>query len=184
MLEDREKWNQRYRSKHYPDSPSGIVRQYYHLARKGRALDIAAGNCRNAIFLSEKGFEVDALDISDVGLALYCTGNPKINRICADLENFNLPGKRYDLIVNIRYLNRPLFPQIIESLRPDGVLIFETFLKTAPPVAETGISPEHLLEESELLSSFSSLKIKFYQETLAAAGGEPRPKASLIAIKP
>ena len=184
MQKDREKWNRRYRSKQYPSRPSKIVRQYYHLARRGRALDIAAGNCRNAIFLSDKGFVVDALDISDVGLALQCAGNPNINRICADLEKFFLPANRYELILNLKYLNRLLFPQIIESLLPGGVLIFETFLKTDLPADKVKMRPEHLLDENELLHGFTSLKIKFYRETFVATAGDPYPKASLIAFKP
>lgn len=184
MEKDREKWNQRYRSKDYPGGPSRLVKQHFHLARKGKALDIAAGNCRNAIFLSENGFEVDALDISVVGLTLQCTGNPMINQICVDFDNYNLPVERYDLILNIRYLNRRLFPQIIDALTPGGVLIFETFLKTDPPAHTNKHRPEHLIDENELLRVFNPLTIEFYRESEIAADGESHPKAALIAIKP
>ena len=184
MKDDREKWNRRYRGKQYANHPSVIVRKYYHLARKGRALDIAAGNCRNAIFLSAHGFEVDALDISEVGLRLQCIENPMVNQICADLEFFDLPASRYRLVLNIKYLNRRLFPQIIDSLLPGGVLIFETFLKADPPAEPIEFFPEHLLDENELIHAFSSLSIKYYREAAVAAVGEPYPKASLIAVKP
>jgi len=184
MEKDREKWNQRYRSKKYPSGPSKIVRKHLHLARKGRALDIAAGNCRNAIFLSENGFEVDAVDISFVGLTLQCTGNPMINQICVDFDNYNLPVERYDLILNINYLNRRLFPQIIDALIPGGVLMFETFLKADQPAGTKEHRPEHLIDENELLHAFNLLTIKFYLESEIAADSESYPKASLIAVKP
>ena len=35
----------------------------------GRAVDLAAGECRNAVWLAERGWEVDAVDFSAVGLA-------------------------------------------------------------------------------------------------------------------
>ena len=184
MKDVRKKWNRRYRGKQSPNHPSVIVRKNYHLARKGRALDIAAGNCRNANFLSEHGFEVDALDISEVGLRLQCNENLSVNQICADLEFIDLPVSRYTLILNIKYLNRRLFPQIIDSLLPGGVLIFETFLKAEPPADTKEFFPEHLLDENELIHAFTSLSIKYYCEAAAAAAGEPYPKASLIAVKP
>jgi 2-polyprenyl-3-methyl-5-hydroxy-6-metoxy-1,4-benzoquinol methylase len=71
MLRDRLKWNEKYQSQSYPDEPAAIVKQYVELAGGKNALDIAAGNGRNALFLARQGFVVDAVDIADTGLAQY-----------------------------------------------------------------------------------------------------------------
>jgi len=126
MEKDRERWNKRYSEEDYPwKTPSEIVQDFYHLANKGKALDIASGLGRNAVFLYDKGFEVDAVDISDVALRKIKKERPQINTVQADLDFYNIPQNRYDLIVNINYLNRRLIPQIKEGLKKDGVVIFE-----------------------------------------------------------
>ena len=61
MLQDRLKWNEKYRSQNASDEPAAIVKQYFELARGKKALDIAAGNGRNALFLARHGFVVDGL---------------------------------------------------------------------------------------------------------------------------
>jgi SAM-dependent methyltransferase len=125
--------------------PAAIVKQFAGLAGGKNALDIAAGNGRNSLFLARQGFVVDAVDIADVGLAQFAGKHPGIHTICADLDEFDIPANRYDLIVNIKYLNQRLFPFIQEGLVPGGVLIFETFLgspnraKNQPKCREVGI---------------------------------------------
>ena len=88
MHPDRIKWNRKYRSRRVALSahPSDIVCNFYHLASHGCALDIAAGNGRNALFLAQKGFAVDALDISEVGLKMAAGRTPKIRAACVDLD--------------------------------------------------------------------------------------------------
>ena len=85
MKQDRLKWNKKYRKESYPTEAASVVKKFYHLAPGKKTLDIAAGNGRNAVFLTHKGFSVDAVDISDVGLAGFASRYPKINAICADL---------------------------------------------------------------------------------------------------
>ena len=105
MLEDRLKWDQRYHSETYPSAPSAIVAKYAPLARGKRALDIAAGNGRNSLFLADQGFVVDAIDISEAGLALFSGKHPDVNCICADFDHFDIPVNHYDLIVDIKFFN-------------------------------------------------------------------------------
>jgi len=182
MKEDRTRWNEKYRTGDYPRSPSGIVTRYHVLVRPGRALDIAAGPGRNAIFLAEKGHKVDALDISDVAIRALKGSDSRIRTHCCDLDTYTLPRTRYDLIVNIRYLNRRLFPGMIESLKPGGVLIFETYTEKT---GEKGhpIRKDFLLEENELLYAFSSLRILFYEEKEGGDPTETDVSASLVARK-
>jgi tellurite methyltransferase len=183
MLADRIKWNEKYRSHDYPAEPSAVVKDFCLLASGRRALDIAAGSGRNALYLAQQGFVVDAVDISDSGLALVSGRHPNIRPVCADLDTFDIPVQRYDLIVNILYLNRRLFPQVREGLRPGGLLIFETLL--APPDAGEGGTPcrDYFLRRNELLHGFLSLRIIHYRETGGREGEEGKPLASLVAVK-
>ena len=126
MQKDRIKWNAKYRDNEYPTEPSDIVTQFYSLAPLGRALDIAAGTGRNALFLARQGFTVDAVDISDVALRRLSDKHPNINPICADFDDFSIPKDRYGLIININFLDRNLVPGICEGLIQGGMLIFET----------------------------------------------------------
>jgi SAM-dependent methyltransferase len=183
MLQDRIKWNEKYRNRDYPAEPAAIVRQFFRLARGRTALDVAAGSGRHSIFLAEQGFTVEAVDISEAGLALVAGRSAAIRPICADLDTFDIPGRRYDLIVNVLYLNRRLFPQIREALAPGGVLIFETLVEPPEREGESSHCRDYFLRENELLHSFLALRILHYHEELPGGREESRCLASLVAMR-
>ncbi len=181
MIDDRTHWNERYRSRSHPQEAAAVVREYADLAPGRRALDVAAGNGRNALFLAAKGFTVDALDISDEGLYAFAGKSPRVRPVCVDLDRFDIPRGRYDLIVNILYVNRRVFPGLREGLRPGGVLIFESLLEPDDPAAAAGRRRDYYLRENELLHSFLSLHLLFYREAETSGQEEgPRRLASLV----
>ena len=184
MKNDKEKWNQRYSTQEYPDEVSKIVDKYYSLAKIGTALDIAAGNGRNSTFLTSKGFKVDAVDFSDFALKLTEKKNRKIKVFDEDLDFYRLKTNTYDLIININFLQRRLFPQIQDALKKGGVLIFETFLEDKTKANDDSVKKDHYLNRNELLHSFLNMHVIFYEEKQVMAPiGELRDVASLIAIK-
>jgi SAM-dependent methyltransferase len=173
---DRTKWDAKYLEKLGGSEPSSVLEKYWSLAPVGNALDIACGNGRNSIFLAEKGFVVDAVDISKAATDHLAGSHPNINVICTDLDMWNVPRNGYDLIVNIRFLDRRLFPRIEEGLKPGGVLIFESFLE--------GHRKEFCLDENELLHAFNSFRVVYYEEKRTDSSEKPSRIASLVAIKP
>jgi tellurite methyltransferase len=185
MRRDRIKWNRKYRSRSTALSahPSEIVRNFHPLATRGRALDIAAGNGRNALFLAQQGFAVDALDIAEAGLRAVAGRHPAVRAACVDLDAYDLVPRRYNLVLNIRYLNRRLFPQIPAALTEGGLLIFETYLKRPNFIPQRAFCDDHLLRINELLLGFLKLEVVYYRETMTAADAEPYPLASLVAVK-
>jgi SAM-dependent methyltransferase len=183
MQYDRTNWNRKYARGSYPTTPSRIVKDYYHLAPAGRALDIAAGSGRNALFLAAQGFTVDAVDISEVGLRLFAGRHRRINPVCIDLDIFDIAANRYSLIVNTRYLSRRLFPYICEGLVHGGVLVFETYTKSKDFRPQRPFRDDHLLRSNELLHTFLRLKILFYKESSTPGADDPYPLTSLIAVK-
>ena len=81
MIEDKIRWNEKYKNDSFPNEPSDLVKKFYTLSRGKKALDIAAGLGRNSIFLAQKGFYVDAIDISDVAVEKLKKLHPNINPI-------------------------------------------------------------------------------------------------------
>ena len=132
---DRDRWNARYAGGAYESRrhPSRFLAQNADLLPTGGcALDVACGAGRNALYLASRGFAVDAVDISPVALARGQgeAGDLPIRWIECDLDRGFETSRAYDLIVNIRYVNLPLVSDLIESLRPGGVLVMEQHLET------------------------------------------------------
>ncbi len=170
---------------HKSTQPAGFLVANRSLLPAGRALDLAMGAGRNSVYLAKEGFQVEGIDISAeaVGKAVTLAESEgvKISTLVADLENgYRLPLAAYDLIVCFYYLHRPLIAEIKQSLRPGGVVVYETYNTDQ---AEWGRpkNPDHLLQHNELLNMFCDYRILRYREGVI----EPRKAiASIIARKP
>lgn len=117
----------------------------------GRVLDLACGGGRHAVYLAGLGYEVVAVD-RDLFLAAVVHNTPGIAWRQADLEEGAWPftGETFQGVVVTNYLHRPLFDPLIESLEPDGVLIYETFSLGQEKYGRPR-NPAHLLLPGELL---------------------------------
>lgn len=184
MQSDRQRWNRKYRERDTAgDSVAAIVAAYADLAPPGRALDIAAGTGQNAVYLAERGFDVTAVDISDVALAGLAGRHPRLHPLCLDLDDWQPPTAHYRLIINMRYLNRRLFDAMGAALAPGGVLIFETFIEAPPTRAGASHRSDYLLRENELLHAFLSLEIVYYEECVRRYSQGEGKTASLVGIR-
>jgi SAM-dependent methyltransferase len=172
---DREKWDSKYLKQLGGEDPSPILKDFFSLASCGTALDIACGNGRNSLFLARKGFCVDAVDISTVAMNHLAGRNQRITAICQDMDTWNIPQNRYEIVVNVRFLDRRLFPMIQEGLKPGGVLVFESFMG--------GKNEEYCLKQNELLHAFLSFHIVYYEEKNAPHSDKFDQTISLVAIK-
>ncbi|MBD3797845.1 MAG: methyltransferase domain-containing protein [Campylobacterales bacterium] len=182
MFEDKERWNKRHVEKPMRHNVEPILEKYIKEANVAKALDIACGIGRNTHFMAEKGFEVDAVDISDYALS-QVKEDEKIHKIETDLDTYNIPSNTYDLIVNINFLSRRLHPQIKDALKSGGVLIYETFI-VAHGEFSNPANPEFLLRKNELLHTFIGLEIIYYEERDDInLRGEKTRVASLVARK-
>src|SRR5260370_12052850 len=85
-----------------------------------------------------------------------------IDLIEADLEEFHILQKQFDLIICIDYLQRSIFAAIEEALLPGGVLLYETFTSAQLQFASGPRNPEHLLEPGELHTAFPTLTPLFF----------------------
>jgi len=174
-----------------PSEPASIVRELLPLLPTGPALDIACGRGRHALFLAGRSQHVTAVDFSSVALDALevCARSmhtpvrrsdrfhaaPRHSRgglelINANLEETHLPEHSYDLILCVQYLQRSLFPQIVRALRPDGVLLMETFTRAQLEFSGGPRNPAYLLETGELREAFPELCLVFYRELRAGVG--------------
>jgi len=150
--EDKERWDEKYQNNKIPDQPIKLVTDYVKLATGKQALDIACGMGRHSKYLASLGFEVDALDISTVALE-QVKEIPQIHAKEVDFDTYTLPKEKYDLIVCTYYLERKLFPQMIEALKPNGIILMETFLHHQDNERPSS-NPAFLLNEGELEETF------------------------------
>lgn len=181
--QNRTKWNDRYRDDPHPRPPSAVVRKFCGRAPRGPALDIACGTGGNTALLAGKGFAVEAVDLSEVALAVVLRHTPGARTLQVDLDTYEIPENRYTLILNIRFLNRRLFPYIKEGLAPGGMLIFESFLEPPKGHVQTFSCRDYMLRENELLHAFLSLHILHYEEKSAMTPKGKGKMASLVGIK-
>lgn len=107
-------------------SSSAWVSRFAPLVPKGDVLDLACGTGRHARVFAAQGHRVIAVDRDPDALSAVGAG---IETLRADVENaaWPLQGRSFSGIVVTNYLHRPLFPVLLSSLAPGGVLIYETF---------------------------------------------------------
>lgn len=170
--EDRRRWDEKYasRSPARPQAPSTIIEQFLERLPPGAALDLACGNGGFAVWLAQRGWSVQGVDISTVALQqaqqLADELSVSVKWTAADLDEFVPESARYDLISVFRYLDRDRLPsRILAGLKPGGWLIYETFVEW--PAGNADGSMQHTRyawRSQELHKTFASLQITHYDE--------------------
>jgi tellurite methyltransferase len=190
MKSDQKRWDERFKGKEFTfgKDPNPFLKKHIRLLPKGKALDIATGEGRNAVFLAQQGFDVDAVDISGIGLkkARKLSGEigVKINTIYADLNTYQIQKEKYDLIANFYFLSRTLIPKIKRGLKKGGRIIFETYILGHRTISTEGPKDQkYYLKPNELLRLFKDFRILFYREGVFKEGGRKKAVASLIGEK-
>ncbi len=152
----------------------------------GRVLDIATGKGRNAFFLVERGFQVEAVDISEVALQEGQRAAQErglaITFRQADLDRVELPEGAYDLILNFNFLQRSLIPKMKTALKLGGYIVFETYLIDQRVLGHPS-NPAHLLGHNELLELFRDFRILYYREGKFFESGQEAYRAGLFGQK-
>jgi len=143
---------------------SWLVQHAGLLPREGRALDVACGRGRHALWLAEHGLTTLAVDRDSEAIReLNEAARERRLPLRADVRDLeggetSFHGSTFDVIVVVHYLHRPLFPALIEALAPGGVLVYETFTR-AQAARGKPTNPDFLLEPGELLDLVQPLEI-------------------------
>jgi SAM-dependent methyltransferase len=122
-----DEWNQRYRTRDALDSePARLLLDAARELPPGRALDLACGAGRNALWLARNGWEVVAIDGAEEAIRLVREQQPPVDARVADLENGEpLPfaDRSFDLVLILYYLHRPLFAEARRVVRHGGTIV-------------------------------------------------------------
>lgn len=144
-----------------------------------RALDVACGSGRHALLLAAAGLHVLAIDrdaaavegLRNAARTLGLGLRAEVSDLeSGDIANDDLgPGpidgppealapSRYDLIVVVHYLHRPIFPALVRALAPGGLLLYETFTVDQAAFGHPK-NPAFLLQHGELPRLVAPLQV-------------------------
>lgn len=184
---ERAEWEERYRSAERvaPSNPEPfVVDSVNGLSVAGRALDLAGGTGRHALWLAERGWDATLVDISPTAVAVAAaSGSRRGLRLATevvDLDDSDPLGGPWDLVIIHHYLNRALLARVHQLLSPGGTLVIchptKINLERNPrPTAR------FLLEPAELPTLLTQLQLSAYFEGWTAQGRhEAQAVASLL----
>ncbi len=166
-MSDQDRWDSKYLAMGLVESPPVSFLSDAHLPEPGRALEIAGGTGRNAVWLTERGWEVTVCDVSPVGLDLArqraADAGMIIRTAQVDLGRESPPRGPWDLVVCTFYLQRSLFSKFSDLLTPNGCLM------VVHPTAKNlerhnRPSRRFLLADGELPGLIEGLRILHYEE--------------------
>ena len=174
------------RGEHTNDGPHPLVVGFASKLEPGRALDLACGVGRHAIWLAERGWQVAAVDSSFVAIEILRRSAREkglaIDSRVADLERheFIIEPKAHDLILDCCYLQRDLFPAIKAGARVGGIVIAVIAMVDDAPQIKP-MNPAFLLQPGELRAEFEGWELSRDFEGKPAGDERRRAMAEIIA---
>ncbi len=189
MTSDRERWNEKYSDDDFelPEDPIPELERRIDTLPKGRALDVATGTGRNAIYLADHGYDVEAIDVSDAALEQAQRRADRhdvdVQWIRSDLtEPENSPeADTYDLITASFFAAFELLPELKEALAPGGVLVYEHHLRSSDMIEVGPSSDCHRYRSNDLLRACLDLTILTYEERCREVNDSTAAVATLVA---
>jgi SAM-dependent methyltransferase len=171
---DRQQWNERYAAQPilWDVDPDPFLGAEMAGARPGRALDLGAGEGRTALWLAQRGWDVTAVDFSDVALdrgrrrveEAGATGT--VDWICADLTTLDPPAGPFDLVL-VLFVHLPaddrrrLLRQAAAALAPGGIVLVVGYDTTHATEGEGGPrDPLILFSPDDIVADLDGLEIE------------------------
>ena len=153
---------------HAGGAASAWVQRWSHLVREGaRVLDLACGSGRHLRWFAQRGCRVTGIDRDEAALQPLA-GSAEL--IVADIEAgpWPLAGRQFDAVVVTNYLWRARLAEVIGSVAPGGVLIYETFAIGNETLGKPS-NPAFLLRTGELLQAAQGLRVVAFEDGFEAA---------------
>ena len=191
-------WDARFSTDDYifGTAPNAWLTQHRDLLAPGsRVLAVADGEGRNSVWLAQQGLQVDAFDISPVGVGkairLANDVGVQVNYQIASAENFDWKVGEYDAVVAIFIqfadpeTRATLFKRMKSALKPDGVILLQGYTPKQLDY-KTGGPPnlDHLYTETLLRDAFSDMNILELQayEAVLREGTQHSGQSALIGL--
>lgn len=155
---------------HGGQTASAWVQRWSHLVPLGASvLDLACGSGRHVRWFAQRGCRVTGVDRDAAAVA------PLVELaeiVVADIESGPWPieGRSFDAVVVTNYLWRERLADVLASLAPGGVLIYETFATGNETIGKPS-NPKFLLRSGELLQAAAGLRVIAFED-----GYEPAPE--------
>ena len=125
---DRIDWEEVYERRTSADAePAAFLVDHVELLRPGCTLDLAAGSGGNALFLAARGHKVVAVDVAGTALRHIRERNRAVDLVQVDLDRPCFHAASFDNVLCVNFLDRELFPSMLEWVRPGGVVLVDTF---------------------------------------------------------
>jgi 2-polyprenyl-3-methyl-5-hydroxy-6-metoxy-1,4-benzoquinol methylase len=148
-------------------APNALLVRSVNGLKPGKALDIAMGQGRNALFLAKEGWAVTGYDVSEVGLGVARKDAEKaglrINAVLASHQDFDFGREQWDLIAMIYTLadmqDGAFLRRVRDSLKPGGLIVVEQM-----NAGGTGKGPANAL-----FRSFEDLRVIHYEDVVDTA---------------
>ena len=154
----------------FKNEPNGLLVETVASFAPGRALDVAMGEGRNAVYLAARGWDVTGFDVSDEALrqanARAKETGVRIQTVRQSSEDFDYGREQWDLIL-FSYAMAPIHDpayirRIRDSLKPGGVVVYEHY--TGMPGVQANFG---MVARGELPRLFADFEIRRYEETRA-----------------
>jgi SAM-dependent methyltransferase len=168
---EREDWNERYAGTElvWTASPNRFLVAELDGLAAGRALDLACGEGRNAVWLAERGWRVTGVDFADVALAkarrLAAARGVEVEWVEADVRAWEPPAGAFDLVV-LLYLQLPAHERRVvheraaAAVAPGGSLLVVAHHATNPAEGYGGPKdPAVLFTEHDVVADVPALEI-------------------------
>lgn len=188
---DAQHWDERYAASDrlWSGEPNATVGQIVGPLAPGRALDLGAGEGRHAVWLGRSGWQVTAVDFSEVGLDRGRTapGGEAVEWIVADVRTWRPPaGTTYDLIlVAFLHLADDVFGRLAEWLAPGGALVvIGHALRNLTDGVGGPRDPRLLYSEAKLRRAATGLDVEQLGEVVRATDAGTAIDIVLVARRP
>ncbi len=147
--------------------PNALLQSVVRNLKPGKALDVAMGQGRNAIYLARQGWDVSGFDVSDVGLMIANSNARRagvaLRTSLASYSSYGYGAEQWDLIV-MAYPFTPVSERfarmIVKSLRPGGVLVYEHLMATSDDSGLAAMGAVGMTHPDRLAELYSDLKIE------------------------
>lgn len=163
----------------FSQNPSALLIEAIEGRAPGRALDVAMGQGRNALFLAQRGWTVTGFDVSAQGLSVAranaSKANVPLNAVRSTFEDFDYGTAQWDLIALI-YVpagahEGAAMAKLARALKPGGLLVMESF---ASDRASSGRRPVDI-DPTELKAALTGFDLVRFDDREAMSEWEPAP---------